>query len=281
MELNRRQIIVSTNCVMCEQEDETLDHLFLKCPFARALWFGSPRNIRSDTIPSIRQWLISILEKYKAGNEQEDNVLTDISATLWVIWTYRNMVLFENKAVDIQQAISSTSYFMTEWKIELDEYLQIGSTPTETTGNQSTCRTQNWQAIIIVDIKKRSREAIWNGGAFVIKNRLGQSVRKGCYSWHSSNDETNLLSTIREALYEAWKQGFREVILFLQSNHGVKLIQTHCLTSLENVPLMEDIATLQKMFKHIHVQVAPLLVLQEVQGLADMATVCFTRLTWI
>ena len=44
---------------------------------------------------------------------------------------------------------------------------------------------------------------------------------------------------------------------------------------------MDDIATLKKMIKHIHVQVAPQLVLQVVQGLADMATICFTRLTWI
>ena len=43
---------------------------------------------------------------------------------------------------------------------------------------------------------------------------------------------------------------------------------------------MEDIATLQKMIKYIHVQVTPQLVLQEVQGLADMVTVCFTRLSW-
>ena len=43
---------------------------------------------------------------------------------------------------------------------------------------------------------------------------------------------------------------------------------------------MEDIATLQKMIKYIHIQVAPQLVFQEVQGLADMATVCFTRLVW-
>ena len=44
---------------------------------------------------------------------------------------------------------------------------------------------------------------------------------------------------------------------------------------------MEDIATLQKMIKHIHVQVAPQLVLQEVQGLANMVTICFTRLSWM
>ena len=85
MELFRRQIIVSPKCVMCDQEDEMLDHLFLKCPFARALWFTLPQNIRSDAIPSIRQWLLTTLKKYKAGNGQEDKVLTDISATLWVI----------------------------------------------------------------------------------------------------------------------------------------------------------------------------------------------------
>ena len=169
---------------------------------------------------------------------------------------------------------------MTEWRIELDEYIHISPTTTETAGNQSICRSQNWQAIIIVDTKKRSREANWNEGAFLIKNHLGQSIHKGCYSWLSSNDEHNLLSPIIEVLYEAWKQGFREVILFLQSNYGVKLIQTHQLTSMKNILVMEDIATLQKIIKHIHVQVAPQLVLQEVQGLVDMVTVCFTRLAW-
>ena len=49
---------------------------------------------------------------------------------------------------------------------------------------------------------------------------------------------------------------------------------------MKNILVMEDIATLQKIIKHIHVQVAPQLVLQEVQGLVDMVIVCFTRLAW-
>ena len=91
----------------------------------------------------------------------------------------------------------------------------------------------------------------------MIKNHLGQPVHKGCYSWNFCNDENNQLSTIRGALYEAWKQGFRKINFFLKSNQGVKLIQTHRLTSLENVLIMDDIATLKKMIKQIHIQVGP------------------------
>ena len=52
---------------MCEGE-ETLDNLFTNCPFARALWFDSPLNIKADSIPSVHQWLKMILEDYKADH---------------------------------------------------------------------------------------------------------------------------------------------------------------------------------------------------------------------
>ena len=165
--------------------------------------YGLPRLRTFDLI------LFHLFDKYKAGIGQEDNILTDISATLWMIWTNRNKVIFENKIVDVQQAISSTRNLLKKWKADLDDCIQIGSTIAVTIGNQIPCQNQNWQAIIIVDTKKCSCKANWNGGAFVIKNRLGHFVRKGCYSWHSCNDENNLLSTTREALYEAWKHYMR------------------------------------------------------------------------
>ena len=51
-------------------------------------------------------------------------------------------------------------------KTDLDNCILIGSTIAVTVGNQIPCQNQNWQAIIIVDAKKRSCEANGNGGSF-------------------------------------------------------------------------------------------------------------------
>ena len=67
-ELVKRKITVNSVCVMYEKGEETSDHLFTKYPFARALWFASPTNIRADSIPSVHQWLQMILEDYKADH---------------------------------------------------------------------------------------------------------------------------------------------------------------------------------------------------------------------
>ena len=67
-ELVKRKNTVNPGCVMCEDQEETLGHLFTKYPFARALWFALPSNIRADSIPSAHQWLQMILEDYKADH---------------------------------------------------------------------------------------------------------------------------------------------------------------------------------------------------------------------
>ena len=67
-ELVKRKITVNSGCVLYEERGETLDNLFTKCPFARALWFASLLNIRADSIPSVHQWLKMILEDYKVDH---------------------------------------------------------------------------------------------------------------------------------------------------------------------------------------------------------------------
>lgn len=48
--LNKRGIQTSNRCLMCEEDEETMSHLFLKCPFARAVWYESPFGIRTTEL---------------------------------------------------------------------------------------------------------------------------------------------------------------------------------------------------------------------------------------
>ena len=84
--------------------------------------------------------MITTLEKCITGNGLEDKVLKDINATLWVIWTNRNKVIFENKTVNVQQAISNTKKLLTKWITDLDKCIQNSSTTAVSAENQILCQ---------------------------------------------------------------------------------------------------------------------------------------------
>ena len=39
---------MNTTCALCDCEDDTAKHLFWRCPFARALWFGAGGGVKSS-----------------------------------------------------------------------------------------------------------------------------------------------------------------------------------------------------------------------------------------
>ena len=46
--LVNKGITVSSKCLLCNKEEESLNHLFLKCHFARVVWHGSNLEIRTS-----------------------------------------------------------------------------------------------------------------------------------------------------------------------------------------------------------------------------------------
>ena len=111
----------------------------------------------------------------------------------------------------------------------------------------------------------------------MIKNNLGQSVKKGCFSWHTRNKKTSNLLTICEALYAAWKEGYRKAILLVSSVNLADELATINTNNKEAEILLEDIRTQKRMFQSLQIKVAPEPIFKEVQQLEKMATQSFVH----
>ena len=144
--------------------------------------------------------------------------------------------------------------------------------------NYSNCK--EWQILIIIGNKNHCGKSNWDGGAFVIKNLLGQSVKKGCFSWHVRNKKTSNLLAIREALYTTWKEGYRKVILLVSSENLAEELETINTNNKEAKILLEDIRIQKRMFQSLQIKVAPEPIFQEAQQLVKMATQSFVHTLW-
>ena len=67
LNLCNRGINVHTTCPLCNSEDESTTHLFLYCPFARAIWHGSSLGILTSVLKnvSVQGWVGSLPIRHK------------------------------------------------------------------------------------------------------------------------------------------------------------------------------------------------------------------------
>lgn len=74
--LNSRGIAAPTRCLLCDDNDETINHLFLTCPFARAVWHGYTLGIRTSHLAnaSVRHWIASLLYCFLPPGAKQDDV---------------------------------------------------------------------------------------------------------------------------------------------------------------------------------------------------------------
>jgi hypothetical protein len=95
-------------CCFCDN-NETIDHLFISCPFAKLIWrkvffaynIPPPSNITN----MVGNWLNGLNKKDK------DHIRIGISAIYWSIWTSRNDIVFnKQKGTNFLQVILRASH---------------------------------------------------------------------------------------------------------------------------------------------------------------------------
>jgi hypothetical protein len=100
-------------CVFCDSE-ESINHLFFACPFARLIWrvvqftfdIPSPTSVTN----MFRNWLNGVEKQTNA------RIRVGVCALIWALWNCRNdMVFNKTGTAHFLQVIHMATYWTREW----------------------------------------------------------------------------------------------------------------------------------------------------------------------
>ena len=99
----------SAECAMCGAIPEDCDHIFIRCPVAQAVWmltrFVRPRPPSLEVL-----WRSMADGPYRRRTEWQI-----LYATLWVLWTRRNEVVFRGRTPSADAVVHEAGGLVNSW----------------------------------------------------------------------------------------------------------------------------------------------------------------------
>lgn len=102
--LARRGLPHQDACPLCDQEEETINHVLLTCVFARTMWAAICEALgRPEWTPtprdSLGQWLCG---KQGPSNMSRKDLHTIFALSIWELWKHRNAIVFDGASPSIE-----------------------------------------------------------------------------------------------------------------------------------------------------------------------------------
>ncbi|VFQ94306.1 unnamed protein product [Cuscuta campestris] len=85
----RRKDSRSRLCALCQEEEETVFHLFISCQFAKQVWMASDLGWYTPNVSNFIAWLEKLFNLF---NQQDQALALHI---LWMIWGARNAKVWQ------------------------------------------------------------------------------------------------------------------------------------------------------------------------------------------
>ena len=111
--LAKRNLPHPESCPLCDQEDETINHLLVGCVFARQVWslvlhqFGLLHLAPQSAVTRFSGWWKRSTAAIPKEARKGLNSLIILVA--WEIWKHRNTCVFDNKWPSVQEVLRSIS----------------------------------------------------------------------------------------------------------------------------------------------------------------------------
>ena len=220
--LIRRGIQIANRCLMCDEGEETMSHLFLQCPFAKAVWYSSSLGIRTSELNhlSMKHWLLGHITATNMPVQTKQSSLQSIFTILWTIQTHKNLVLHNGKTPNLVEVIPTSQSFIYRFKEAFNLYK--GYNHYQRSKNRTKDCRQNWQLLIkvVATKKKRTRRS---GFAFEARCLDGSILFKGGASSgvkirHQAAQEALLL-----ALMKAKDIGYQRLYVISNDKYLVQI----------------------------------------------------------
>lgn len=200
---------------MCDEEEESMSHLFLQHPFARAVWYGSPFGIRTTELDhvSAKQWIQSHITATNIPGQMKSSLLQSIFTILWTIWTHKNLVLHKGKSPSPVEVVLTLKSLICKYKEAFNQSQR--QKHIQRPKSRTMDFSQNQQLLIKVAATKNKRTKR-SDFAVDARNLDGAILFKGGASSGKKKQHQVAQEALLEALIKAKELGNQR--LFIVSN---------------------------------------------------------------
>ncbi|XP_043702580.1 uncharacterized protein LOC122652786 [Telopea speciosissima] len=247
--LHQRQVPVDTCCRRCGAHEESIDHILLKCTFARVVWFGCnlhPLLSLGDNF-HLYQFLQAWISLADWGKSTFKEVTALCCFVLWYLWTSRNDLLFSGKVWTGEELIQAAKRVCDEF-FKATSIAHPSQAPSRVPGQVSWLPPLPGSFKLNCDVSldpgtKRS------GVGFVIRDH----VSRCCIAVSNPTPFNEILvgeaMAIREGLLEAISEGTLSITVE-SDNLGIisSLLNPSKILNFIVLPIVEDIRHISTYF---------------------------------
>ncbi|TVU49279.1 hypothetical protein EJB05_00585, partial [Eragrostis curvula] len=119
--LARRGLQHPDHCPLCDQDDETVQHVLVNCVVAREVWFHALAKVGLQELTpsadeqSFRKWWRQALRRVPKEKKRGFNTL--VMLVSWAIWKRRNRCIFDGASPQPGAIISDIAEEASLWRM--------------------------------------------------------------------------------------------------------------------------------------------------------------------